>query len=263
MFVCVFFACFALCNREREIYPYACANLTEHMHRMMYVHSYQSYVWNNMASKRLEKYGPRIVVGDVVLEKSNDLFENQTSVTEDEGVTIPDDRDERDVVEEEEKKDTGFRTLPSVKIVTEEDIQNVRYTLDDVVLPLPGTDVTYPSNEIGRDYSDILAADGLDINSMRRSQKEFNLPGEYRRLISKPKDLEWKIFKYERDDEQLCPTDLDLIKGFKIPDMESPDRHTGHKVALVLAFSLPSCCYATMLLRELLKQSTESMTGKV
>ena len=229
---------------------------------MMYVHSYQSYIWNTIASTRLDKYGNNVVVGDVVLEKSNDIFENQTSVAEDDDLVIPsDDRDNNDDVEEE-KKDTNFRTLPPVKLVTEEDIQNNRYTLDDVVLPLPGTDVTYPSNEIGRDYSDLLSADGLDIHSLRRSQKEFNLPGEYRRLISKPKDLEWKIFKYERDDEQLCPTDLDLMKGLQIPDMESPDRHTGRKVALVLAFSLPSSCYATMLLRELLKQSTESMTGK-
>lgn len=36
--------------------------------RLMYIHSYQSYVWNNMVSKRIEDYGLRPVPGDLVLK---------------------------------------------------------------------------------------------------------------------------------------------------------------------------------------------------
>ena len=36
------------------------------MMRIMYVHSYQSYVWNFAASKRIETYGLKPVVGDLV-----------------------------------------------------------------------------------------------------------------------------------------------------------------------------------------------------
>uniref|UniRef100_A0A8C3YLY7 Pseudouridylate synthase 7 homolog n=1 Tax=Catagonus wagneri TaxID=51154 RepID=A0A8C3YLY7_9CETA len=36
--------------------------------RLMYIHSYQSYVWNNMVSKRLEEYGLKPVPGDLVLK---------------------------------------------------------------------------------------------------------------------------------------------------------------------------------------------------
>ncbi|XP_063997833.1 pseudouridylate synthase 7 homolog isoform X2 [Pogoniulus pusillus] len=36
--------------------------------RLMYIHSYQSYVWNNMVSKRIEEYGLRAVPGDLVLK---------------------------------------------------------------------------------------------------------------------------------------------------------------------------------------------------
>lgn len=33
----------------------------------MYIHSYQSYVWNNLVSKRIEEYGLKAVPGDLVL----------------------------------------------------------------------------------------------------------------------------------------------------------------------------------------------------
>ncbi|XP_067420586.1 pseudouridylate synthase 7 homolog isoform X2 [Emydura macquarii macquarii] len=36
--------------------------------RLMYIHSYQSYVWNNMVSKRIEEFGLKTVVGDLVLK---------------------------------------------------------------------------------------------------------------------------------------------------------------------------------------------------
>lgn len=34
----------------------------------MYIHSYQSYVWNNMVSKRIDEYGLKPVPGDLVLK---------------------------------------------------------------------------------------------------------------------------------------------------------------------------------------------------
>ncbi|KAL2309043.1 hypothetical protein Nmel_005221 [Mimus melanotis] len=36
--------------------------------RLMYIHSYQSYVWNNMVSKRIEEHGLRAVPGDLILK---------------------------------------------------------------------------------------------------------------------------------------------------------------------------------------------------
>ncbi|OXB71834.1 UNVERIFIED_CONTAM: hypothetical protein H355_015588 [Colinus virginianus] len=36
--------------------------------RLMYIHSYQSYVWNNMVSKRIEEYGLKAVPGDLTLK---------------------------------------------------------------------------------------------------------------------------------------------------------------------------------------------------
>ncbi|XP_059843151.1 pseudouridylate synthase 7 homolog isoform X1 [Hypanus sabinus] len=36
--------------------------------RLMYIHSYQSYVWNNIVSKRIEEYGLKAIPGDLVLK---------------------------------------------------------------------------------------------------------------------------------------------------------------------------------------------------
>uniref|UniRef100_A0A8C6YB03 Pseudouridine synthase 7 n=1 Tax=Naja naja TaxID=35670 RepID=A0A8C6YB03_NAJNA len=43
-------------------------NVITRNYRLMYIHSYQSYVWNNMVSQRIEEYGLRAVPGDLVLK---------------------------------------------------------------------------------------------------------------------------------------------------------------------------------------------------
>jgi tRNA pseudouridine13 synthase len=36
--------------------------------REIYIHSFQSYIWNQMASFRIREYGNEVVVGDLVQE---------------------------------------------------------------------------------------------------------------------------------------------------------------------------------------------------
>ncbi|XP_015669146.1 pseudouridylate synthase 7 homolog [Protobothrops mucrosquamatus] len=43
-------------------------NMITRNYRLMYIHSYQSYVWNNMVSERIEEYGLRAVPGDLILK---------------------------------------------------------------------------------------------------------------------------------------------------------------------------------------------------
>ena len=38
--------------------------------RLMYIHSYQSVVWNTMVSRRIEAFGLKAVEGDIVLKGS-------------------------------------------------------------------------------------------------------------------------------------------------------------------------------------------------
>jgi tRNA pseudouridine13 synthase len=103
--------------------------------RTLYPHSYQSYVWNCMASERVRKYGAdKPVVGDLVLldTKGRDIGEPVDEVA-------ADDEGEEDEDVDAAVEETSAANAPkfNVKVLTEEDLPN--YTIDDVVLPLPGT----------------------------------------------------------------------------------------------------------------------------
>ncbi|XP_034983607.2 pseudouridylate synthase 7 homolog [Zootoca vivipara] len=48
--------------------------------RLMYIHSYQSYVWNNMVSRRIEEYGLVAVPGDLVLKGGTAVYIEESDV---------------------------------------------------------------------------------------------------------------------------------------------------------------------------------------
>jgi tRNA pseudouridine13 synthase len=49
----------------------------------MYIHAYQSYVWNAIVSERLRVYGSdRPVVGDLVFENHDDIAKVSTDIEE-------------------------------------------------------------------------------------------------------------------------------------------------------------------------------------
>lgn len=67
--------------------------------------------------------------------------------------------------------DRSWTTASSVKVkvLTADDLD--KYTLADVVLPLPGYDIKYPEGPLFEKYKEIMAADGLDPSKMRRDQR--------------------------------------------------------------------------------------------
>ncbi|XP_061178701.1 pseudouridylate synthase 7 homolog [Saccostrea echinata] len=213
------------------------ANAFQMVHRntrMLYLHGYQSYIWNHVASRRLKEFGMVPVVGDLVYKGDlKDVAfkeENQESSTNGEN--------------------TSSRVTPT--IVTTENLS--QYTIQDVLLPLPGFDIKYPDNEVGKWYSDLLEADGLTMEGLKHSNKQYALPGAYRRLLLVPSDLNWKMYKYTDVTKELTLSDLDLIKQKPEPVSE-PD---GTANALKIQMSLPQSCYATMALREVLKIDTSA-----
>lgn len=139
-----------------------------------------------------------------------------------------------------------------VKPLTEEDISSNKYSIFDVVLPLPGHDITYPSNDIAQWYEDILAEKGLTSAKLKHNVKTYSLAGAYRKLLAKPENMSWEFKRYNSPTCTLIASDIEELKGVK-PDPEESD---GGQKALVLDFSLPSSAYATMALREVLKTDT-------
>tara|TARA_R110002050_G_scaffold25349_3_gene67650 strand:- start:428 stop:1351 length:924 start_codon:yes stop_codon:yes gene_type:complete len=225
--------------------------------RLMYVHSYQSLLWNKVATHRLESLGRQVVEGDLVLEV--------------------------DFVEQEEPNLDTY-SLPPVRCVSKSEIAEGKYTLKDVVLPLPGRMVKYPENGMKEKFQELMAEDGLDIDDMTRGVKDFSLPGGYRKLVTHPGDLSWECLRYNEtvrtalsiplhDDHEIIPvpiqteplvqTDLDTLRGRTVPDRAAEARQSGKEMAVSLSFTLPSASYATMLLRELMCSTSAEMSGKV
>lgn len=56
-----------------------------------------------------------------------------------------------------------------MKTLTQADLD--KYSIFDVIMPLPGTDVAYPGGQLGERYREYLRVDGLDPDNFVRKQK--------------------------------------------------------------------------------------------
>ncbi|KAF1980522.1 pseudouridine synthase-like protein TruD/Pus7 [Bimuria novae-zelandiae CBS 107.79] len=232
--------------------------------RLMYVHAYQSLVWNTVAGKRWNTYGANVVEGDLVLvHEHKDKEANAES-------TIKDYIDQDgEVVINPAGEDSALAAddqFERARALTAEEAASGQYSIFDVVLPQPGFDVEYPKNEIGRFYEEFMGSErggGLDPHDMRRSWREISLSGGYRKILARPlKPLEYEVHSYVRNEEQFVETDLQRLRKEEgaqkeeqngaQEDVEMSDE-AGRKIAVVLKLQLGSSQYATMALRELMK----------
>ncbi|URD96626.1 tRNA pseudouridine synthase D (TruD) [Musa troglodytarum] len=177
------------------------------------------------------------------------------------------------------------------RVVDSEDLLKGLYTFEDVVLPLPGSKILYPENDIAGVYHDIAKKlqvrktefqDGISLTESVHRAKELldytddNIPLVETDLdimqkdsglsnkevfvdgisVSQTKNLdsEVSIGKHLAEDgnKDLSP----MVEPVHNSDIQSP------KLALKLAFTLPTSCYATMAIRELLKSSTSVLTSR-
>ncbi|KAF2086377.1 pseudouridine synthase-like protein TruD/Pus7 [Saccharata proteae CBS 121410] len=228
--------------------------------RMMYPHAYQSLVWNTVAGRRWQRFGPVVIEGDLVLVKEHKDKEPAEVVEEvdadGEVVIVPQGDNSAKAAEDKYER---------ARALTAEEAASGKYTIDDIVLPQPGFDVEYPKNEIGEFYKEFMGSErggGLDPHNMRRKWKEVSLSGGYRKLLARPAGASFEVKPYQYDDQQLAETDMDrLIKAGKVRSevgnaeiqaVREPQAEP--KLAVVLKFKLGSSTYATMALRELMKE---------
>lgn len=130
----------------------------------MYVHAYQSYIWNSAVSERIRLLGCKSPVpGDLVMNEPVEGAEDGAAEeTAEVDTPVSNGRKTQESL-------MAVSKVPKVKVLTEEDVS--QYTIYDVVLPLPGYSVAYPAGTIGDLYKKMLEADGLDINKLFRPQK--------------------------------------------------------------------------------------------
>ncbi|KAJ6780295.1 hypothetical protein PWT90_07535 [Aphanocladium album] len=228
--------------------------------RSMYLHAYQSHVWNHAASMRWEKYGTKVIAGDLVIadDEATPLFGGK-------------DQDGDEIINPVDDDDsTPVRARP----LTAEEAASGRFTIYDVVLPTPGYQVTYPDNDVGAFYDEFMGREdngALDPRKMMRMRREFSLPGRYRKVMNRflaEPSIEFRTYTDEK--EQMHPTDLDVIKAAageqepvaKKSKVEDGGEENGaaaedeeaavEKIAAIAKFQLGRSAYATVTLRELM-----------
>uniref|UniRef100_A0A5S6QW68 TRUD domain-containing protein n=1 Tax=Trichuris muris TaxID=70415 RepID=A0A5S6QW68_TRIMR len=172
----------------------------------MYVHSYQSLLWNRLVSRRIQRFGVRTLQGDLI---------RKTGAAADE-----------------------------VSVVNADMVDDV--SIYDLCLPIFAEKAQLPANECGKLYEEILREENLEPANFGALSKQFSIHGGFRKLFVRPADMEHRFVGYDDPTVPLVPTDLDLLEG------RQPAEPTGEKfLALIIEFSLPAGCYATMALREL------------
>lgn len=226
--------------------------------RLMYVHAYQSLVWNFAASERIRLYGLKAVEGDLVLisehEQRNGAYSTDEVDQAGEVIVLP---------AIDDSSTTATNAHERARALSADEAASGRYSVFDIVLPQPGWDVEYPKNAIGEFYETFMASDeggGLDPHNMRRKWREISLSGGYRKLMGRPlRQMSWKVRSYRRADEQLAETDLDRLNGSKeggareATEQVEEQKEEEERIAVTLSMQLGSSQYATMALRELMK----------
>ena len=205
--------------------------------RLMFLHALQSYVWNHVASFRIDTLGRKLVVGDLVLT---------------------DDRNEA-----EGGSGTSGLGGKAVKLVDEADVSSGKYDITDVVLPLVGTKVQYPENESGALFDSLLADKGVTKLQFGKVQdRELALGGDYRKLVCKPTDVDFEIIEYSDPLQPLLKTDLMKLEQSELEvstsEAKDEEKETDILLGMVVGFTLPPSSYATITLRELMKRPTSS-----
>eukprot|EP01034_Spumella_vulgaris_P030891 gene30891-38178_t len=245
--------------------------------RLICAHAYQSFIWNQVASRRVQKYGLVCIEGDLVpLDPSIVATGGEDAViAEDNSITTAASASSGNSFQSSNKDKQG-----DIHVVTAEDVAAGRFSMKDVILPLPGLNIVLPKNDIGDFYVELLAKDGLTLDDYSRCHKEYRMSGAYRRVIQQPQDLEWSILQYEDSNAELAVTELTAMrqaqniaseeevtaKDAKVVVLTSDlsggavesEKTESRFTALQLKFTLPPGTYATMLLRELTKESTET-----
>lgn len=261
--------------------------------RALYVNAYQSLLWNQLASSRVAANGLAAPVpGDLVFADAS------SAAVADEALTAT-------LLHEDGCVDSGAPStgeattddaLPSVRVLTAADVAAGTHSIADVVIPLPGSAVTFPEHECAGAVAvaALMRADGFVLDSAlspaaavrsawAAGPRAFTAPGGYRRLVSAAEDVRTRLVRHARMDDDLQVSDAETLLGAvragggrsaggggesaavagaavscaEFPVLSAAAAAGGPLLAVQLCFSLRSSCYATMALREVMKQSTD------
>ena len=160
----------------------------------MYLHAVQSFVWNHIATKRIDAYGSQVIIGDTVQNSSGNVVH---------------------VANEEEVKRYSMA--------------DVMLALPGQQMMYPKTEKVNEST-----YEQVLRDLGISNGLAQisfNSPRELQLAGSYRALVIRPQDVHYRLAKYDQEHqvffsrEGTFPPESDFTTGsnealllsFKLP----------------------------------------------
>ncbi len=105
--------------------------------------------------------------GDCEVDAEMEMMNEESIVVEPENDQSGDKEANRDKEADSEK--SNAKAQRKVIFIDENNIKD--YTINDIILPLPGFDITYPANEVAGWYTELLEADGLTEMDFKQSTK--------------------------------------------------------------------------------------------
>ena len=194
--------------------------------RMMFIHAVQSLIWNRATSHRIASMDrDNVLVGDLVPNEKKGSNDSESRV----------------------------------HIVTKEDVENKKYIMEDILVPVVGTKTVFPTNALGDLLKQLLSDIGVTMGMFKTVQdREIRANGDYRKAIIHPKDFDYSIKEYYHPLQPLLQTDLMKLNGEEIVIEPKEKDETPTLVAMIVGFTLPSSTYATIALRELMKSPTSN-----
>lgn len=260
--------------------------------RLMYIHAYQSFVWNHMVSRRIKEFGKNPIVGDLVYEnniKENDneeqfVYDNENEVrTETNAEELDQKINELDAGSNLKVKIEEFtKTLEKSPNTSIKEVTNAAECClkidenekqSEILSNLPPVKVLEENDLSNYTLADVLmpqvgwrvtyppyAKPWFDeflakdglTTDLRQKNKKYSLGGAYRKILEIPSNLSWKIMHYTEKHSDLIMCDIDEMRKSSPPK----DDPNGRFKAIIIQMSLKPSTYATMALREILKSDT-------
>ncbi|GBE62649.1 tRNA pseudouridine synthase D domain containing protein [Babesia ovata] len=244
----------------------------------IYVHAAQSLVFNHVLTERLKKYGTKPVPGDFIIRSSQ--LPLTTSVEGESSETG---------TEKSDSPAASFGDVqPQAYVVCQDDTD--KWSLYDVVLPLPGDNVDYPeflrpvyqrvvSEQFGMSLDMFATVIGnLPPQFKGRERCLVGVGGGYRHIVARAHGLQYHVVPEQSPNggtlkqglspyvclrnqlKQAVAAQCPLQNQDILFNGDSHADYTNQKLAtrstLVVSCALPKSCYLTCALREVLSDES-------
>lgn len=252
----------------------------------MYMHAAQSFIWNNAASERVRMHGLRVVEGDLVLPNgpwpdggraAEPLPDTPVATDAADDAAADEGGAKRRRKDCKNNGDTANARIERAVRVTAADVEAGKYSLEEVVLPMPGGEVEYPpcmavatgdpppavateatpeaAAETTGDaegqaaaattesvYDAIARRAGVSLTAAKHGVREFDisaLTGDYRRLVTVPRAMRMMFVEYEGLDDEICGGGVELLARWNPGYRERDSRHVAAAAELEEGDHLP------------------------